>query len=352
MIYLLHGQDGFSLRESLVEIRSKIGSAEVFDANSTTLNASEITPQQLLEMCSVYPFMAVRRLIVVQGLFQSFENQRDRPRQGRARNTRSKNGDKWDNLATDVLSQIPEATLLVFIDGAIRRDNPLLRQVLRQDGFHLEERKFPLISGQALGEWIHQRVASKSAAISERARSLLMDYVGGDLWALSNEIDKLSLYCGIDEINEEAVRLLVGYTRAANVFNAVDAILGGKGSVALGLVSQLLRSGAAVSYIIVMLARQVRLVLLTQELLAQKVPRAEMARRLGLVGEFAVRRTEAQARTHTQERAIAMHRKLLETDLAIKQGAMAEEQALETLVAELCAMARPMSPGPSRSGWG
>ena len=176
-----------------------------------------------------------------------------------------------------------------------------------------------------------------------------MDYVGGDLWVLSSEIEKLSLYCGVKEINEEAVRLLVGHTRAASVFNAVDAILEGRSATALGLVSRLLRSGAEVSYILVMLARQVRLVLLTHELLVQRVPRAEMGRRLGLAAEFAVRRTEEQARRHTHERVIAMHRKLLETDLAIKQGTVAEEQALETLVAELCAIARPTLPHPNRN---
>ena len=344
MIYLLYGEDDFSLREFLVELRSQIGPAEVFDANSTTLDASEITPQQLLEMCSGVPFLAERRLIIVQGLFKRFENQGGRPRQGRSRNTRSQNGDKWDNLA-DILTQIPETTLLAFVDGPLRRDNSLLRQV----GSLLEARQFPLMSGQTLGGWIRQRATSTNSAINEGAVRLLMDYVGGDLWVLSSEIEKLSLYCGVKEINEEAVRLLVGHTRAASVFNAVDAILEGRSATALGLVSRLLRSGAEVSYILVMLARQVRLVLLTHELLVQRVPRAEMGRRLGLAAEFAVRRTEEQARRHTHERVIAMHRKLLETDLAIKQGTVAEEQALETLVAELCAIARPTLPHPNRN---
>ena len=344
MIYLLYGEDDFSLREFLVELRSQIGPAEVIDANSATLNASEISPQQLLETCSGVPFLAERRLIVVEGLFQRFESQGGRPRQGRSRNTRSQSGDKWDNLA-DVLSQIPETTLLAFVDGPLRRDNPLLRRVASL----LETREFPRPSGQALDRWIRQRVVATGSTISEGAVRMLMDYVGGDLWVLSGEIEKLTLYCGSGEISDDAVRLLVGHTRVASVFNAVDAVLEGKGSTALGLVSRMLQSGAEVSYILVMLARQLRLVLLTQELLAHRVPKAELGRRLGLSADFAVRRVEEQAHRHSPDKVRAMYRKLLDTDLAIKRGAAAEEQALETLVAELCGSATPSPPYPNRT---
>ena len=344
MIYLLYGEDDFSLREFLVELRSQIGPAEVVDANSTTLDASEISPRQLLETCSGVPFLAERRLIVVEGLFQRFEEQGNRPRRSRSARAGGQAGDEWANLA-DILTQIPQTTILAFVDGPLRRDNPMLRRVASL----LAIREFPRPSGPALNRWIRQRVVATGSAISERAVRLLMDYVGGDLWVLSGEIEKLTLYCGAGEISDDAVRLLVGHTRIASVFNAVDAVLERKGATALGLVSRMLQSGAEVSYILVMLARQLRLVLLTQELLAHRVPRAELGRRLGLAVEFAVRRVEEQAHRHSPEKVRAMYRKLLDTDLAIKRGAAAEEQALETLVAELCDAATPSPSYPNRT---
>ena len=328
MIYLLYGDDEFSLHEHLGRIREEIGSGELVEANTTTLDGVTVTPQQLLEASSVVPFLAERRLVIVQGLFQRFGSQGDRGRAGRPRGQAA---DEWAGLA-DMLPQVPETTMVVFVDGSLRRDNPLLQQVAS----HAEVRAFPLLRGQELAAWIRQRVTSVGATISEQAIRLLAEYVGGDLWIMSGEVEKLALYSEGEDISEEAVRLLVGRSREASIFEMVDGVLEGKASAALQGLRRLLQGGADASYVIVMLARQLRLVLLTQELLQRRVARTELGTRLGLTAEFAVRRTEQQARRHASGQMVAMYGRLLDTDLAIKQGAVADDLALETLVAELC----------------
>lgn len=331
MIYLLYGDDEFSLHEHLGRIREEIGSEELVEANTTTLDGVTVTPQQLLEASSVVPFLAEHRLVIVQGLFQRFGSQRDRGRTGRGGHPRGQAADEWAGLA-DMLALVPETTVVVFVDGSLRRDNPLLQQVAS----HAEVRAFPLLRGQELAAWIRQRVTSVGATISEQAIRLLAEYVGGDLWIMSGEVEKLALYSEGEDISEEAVRLLVGRSREASIFEMVDGVLEGKASAALQGLRRLLQGGADASYVIVMLARQLRLVLLTQELLQRRVARTELGTRLGLTAEFAVRRTEQQARRHASGQMVAMYGRLLDTDLAIKQGAVADDLALETLVAELC----------------
>ena len=330
MIYLLYGDDEFSLHEHLRWIKGEVGSDELVDANTTTLDGATVTPQQLLEASVVVPFLAERRLVIVQRLSQRFGSQRERGRSGRRGRGRGQATDEWAGLA-DMLAQVPETTVVVFVDGSLRRDNPLLRQVAS----HAEIRAFPLLRGQELAVWIRQRVMSVGATISEQATGLLAEYVGGDLWVMSGEIEKLALYCQGEEISKEAVRLLVGYSRETSIFDIVDAVLGGNASAALVGLRQLLESGADSSYVIVMLARQLRLVLLTQELLQRRVPRAELGARLGLNAEFAVRRTEQQAKRHASEQIKTMYGRLLDTDLSIKRGVVADDLALEMLVAEL-----------------
>ena len=142
-----------------------------------------------------------------------------------------------------------------ILDGPLRRDNPLLRQVIS----HVEVRAFPLLRGQELAAWIRQRVASVGATISEQAIKLLAEYVGGDLWIMSGEVEKLALYSEGEDINEEAVRLLVGRSREASIFDMVDGVLEGKASAALQGLRRLLQGGADASYVIVMLATQLPL---------------------------------------------------------------------------------------------
>ena len=343
VIYLLYGDDDFSLHGFLGGLRNEIGPEELLDANTTILDGAAISPAQLLEMCSAVPFLAEQRLIVVKGLFQRFEARDGQRRQARSPRSRTRVAEEWAGLA-DMLGQIPPTTLLVFIDGRLRRDNPLLRQMASV----AQVREFPPLSGQALNGWIRQRVTSLGVTISESALRLLIEHVGGDLWVLSGEIEKLALYSKGGEIDEEAVQLLVGHTREASIFSLIDAVLEGTSSTALQLLARLLQGGAEAPYIITMLARQLRLALAAQELLAQRMTQDEVGRSLGLTAPLALRKTVEQARRHSQGQMIAMHRRLLDTDLAIKRGTVAEELALETLVAELCGAAR-VPPLPNRS---
>ena len=344
MIYVLHGEDDFSKRELLEELRQSIGLPELLEANSTTLAGAGLSLEHLQEVCSVVPFLAEHRFIFVEGLLGRFDDVRVDRRQGRSSRTKDPL-EEWQGLA-ETLAQVPATTTLVFLEGTLRRDNPLLQEIASV----AQVQAFPLLSGEALERWIRQRVAGVGATITNQAARRLMDLVGGNLWTLSGEIEKLALYAGDESIGDEAVALLVTHTRETSIFRAVDAILGGQTSSALQLISWLRQSGAEVSYIITMLARQLRLILLAHELLGLRLTRAELGRRMGLTVEFALRQTEAQARRHASERVVAMYRQLMETDLAIKRGELSEDLALETLVAELSQSASRRAFRPTGSG--
>ena len=344
MIYLLHGEDGFSKREFLEGLRQQIGAPELLEANTTTLAGAGLSLRQLQETCSVVPFLAEHRLVIVEGLLGQFDDVGADRRRGRSAAAKEAL-EKWQGLA-EALAQIPPVTILVFVEGRLRAGNPLLRDVASV----AQVREFTPLSGEALAGWIRRRVAGAGATITQQAVRVLIDLVGGNLWVLRGEVEKLALYAGEGPIDEEAVALLVAHTREASIFRAVDAILEGRSTVAMQLVGWLRQSGAEVSYVITMVARQLRLILLAHELLAQRVSRSELGQRLGLTADFAIRRTEEQARRHTPDRVAAMYRRLLETDLAIKRGELGEDLALETLVAELCQSATGRVPRPTRSG--
>ncbi|MFH1141726.1 MAG: DNA polymerase III subunit delta [Chloroflexota bacterium] len=347
MIYVICGEDDFSKTEFLEKLRQEIGSPELLEANTTVMAGPGLRLRHLQEVCSAVPFLAERRLVVVEGLLEQFDAGRAGGRDGRSAGAKGAL-EEWQQ-APATLAHIPPTTILVFLEGGLRRDNFLLREWAT----FAQLREFPLLGGVALERWIRQRIADRGATATPQAVRRLVELVGGNLWVLSNEIEKLALYAGGEApIDDEAVGQLVAYAREANIFRAVDSILQGRSAVAMRSVLGLRQSGADVSYVLTMLARQLRLILLAQELQAQRVPGAEMRGRLGLAADFAVRQVENQARRHSYERVAAMYRRLLETDLAIKRGELGEDLALETLVAELCASSqgreRPLSRGVSR----
>lgn len=343
MIYVIYGEDDFSKRERLEELRHEIGSPELLEANTTAMAGPGLRLRHLQEVCSAVPFLAERRLVVVEGLLEQFDAGRAGGRDGRSAAAKAAL-EEWQQ-APVTLAQIPPTTILVFLKDGPRRNNAVMRELATV----AQLREFPLLGGAALESWIRQRIASSGATATPQAVRRLVELVGGNLWVLSNEIEKLALYAGGEApIDDVAVGLLVAYAREANIFQAVDSILQGRSAVAMRSILGLRQGGQPVSYILTMLARQLRLILLAQELQAQRVPGPEMRGRLGLTADFAVRQVEEQARSHSYERVAAMYRRLLETDLAIKRGELGEDLALETLVAELCAGSRGRERPPSR----
>ena len=85
MIYVLYGEDDFTRKAVLDDLRREVGASELLDANSTVLAGTALTLMQLQEVANVIPFLAERRLVIVDGLLGRFDGSRQRRRSGRGR---------------------------------------------------------------------------------------------------------------------------------------------------------------------------------------------------------------------------------------------------------------------------
>ena len=264
MIYVLHGEDDFSKKAFLNALREEIGQLDIRDANTTVLEGQDLNLPHLLEVANVVPFLAERRLVIAAGLLGRFEEARPARR---SRSTRGRQNDpleEWKGLA-ESLSELPPTTVLVFLEGRLRRGNPLLSEL----SDIAEVKEFRILTGDALSRWLASRVNEMGLRITGRAERQLIDLVGGDLWVMQGELEKLALYADGETVDHETVQLLVANSREANIFRTVDMVLGGRTSNALHLIKQMQESGADAGYIIAMLARQLRLMLLAKDLVGQ-----------------------------------------------------------------------------------
>ena len=325
-VFILHG-DAFLVSESLADLRSQVGHPDVLDGNTHKLSGDSITLEQVQAMCNAVPFLAEKRMVVVEGLLGSFERRDTRRRAGGR--TPANRLAKWEGLQS-YLDEVPPTTMLTFVDDALRANNPLLTRIAAK----AEVRKFNVPRGEELARWTRNRAEAKGAKITAGALRLLGQYVGGNLRVLDVEIEKLSLYAMGEPINEGHVNRLVPQVREASIFAAVDAIVLGRPSVAMRLLRKLRDDGAGLPYLQAMIARQLRLVTLAKDLLERGVPTSEMGPRLELRADFAVRKTVDQAKRFSWARLKALYARLLDMDLAIKQGRQDEDLALELLVAE------------------
>ena len=185
--------------------------------------------------------------------------------------------------------------------------------------------------------WVRDRFVKYGASPSRDAVARVAWLAGSDTRLLDQEIKKLALYAGDREVTQQDVDLMVPDSREASIFAAVDAVLERRPAVAMKLLYSLLSGGSSVQSVLSMLARQVRLLILTIELQQQGVHPDELGKRIGLTNQYALDKTMRQSQNFGTDHLANILRRLLAADLAIKQGEMDERLAIEILVGELSA---------------
>jgi len=336
LLHILHGEDDFSVKEALTEIKAGLGDEASLATSTTVLQGQSVTPAELMATCDTIPFLAPCRLVIVEGLLGRFEQQ------GKASRSRKSANNGWSSLA-EYAKRMPGSTALVLLEGKLGRANPLLKQLAPL----ADVREFRPLTGYDLIHWIQRRVGQRGGTMSGEAASMLASLVGSNLWLLSGEIDKLCTYALNRPIGREDIELLVASAREPNVFAMIDAILDGKASAATRLLHSLEDEGAAPPYLLFMITRQFRMVLQAKDLLQRKRRPAEIGSSLGMANEFALKKTLNQARKHPPARLQSIYRRLLDTDIAIKTGRFRGDRgelALDLLVSDLCGQAPEAAP--------
>jgi DNA polymerase-3 subunit delta len=332
MIHLIYGEDSLSVEEMLASLSSDGGDEGLYDVNTATLNGATVTLAELEAAWSTIPFLADKRIVVVRNLLARMERGRS------SGSSRSRGADReWADIG-ERLSQVPASTQLIFVDATISRNNPLLSAIQPLAQVH----EFRLPSVRDMPEWVRQRAHRLGAAIEPSAISALVDAIGNDTRLIDMELQKLALYRSTGRsacrssgmIRRQDVEEMVSYVREANIFAAVDAALEGRAGFALRLAHQLLAEGRSSTYVVTMLARQVRFLIVAKDMKSRGFRQDEIGRRLSIRG-YPLTKTMQQERRFSAERLAEIHRRLIEADLSIKTGAADEETALDALIVGL-----------------
>ena len=312
-----------------------MGPDDVREPNLSGIEAGGFSAETLAAAAMVMPFLADRRVVVVRGLMATAERQQRRTT--RARDTQPA---KVPQGLTDVLAQLPPTSDVVFLEAKLTPANPIFKAVTALGNEQVKAREFPAIKGAALTDWVNDRAAKKEAHLDRRAAAMLADMVGPNLWAMDAEIEKLAIYRNGEVISTDDVLALVSSAKETSVFELVDALMARRVDVALSAMQRLLEDGATGQYLLSMVARQVRMIAIAQDLAARQVPRQEWAPRLGTSSDFVVRKTTDQARQFPPDVVRALYRLLLEADIAMKTGT-SDDLAMTEMITRAAALRGP-----------
>ena len=331
MLRIYYGPDTYTRSQAVAELERELDADSMLSANIVHFDGAHIDWAALLATCDTVPFLAPQRLVVVSDLLLQAQARPGRAGAGRrtAQNGQSPTG---HDALPSYIPRMPDTTTLLLLDGPLNRDNALLRALQPM----AEVREFVSLGQQQVLEWVAARARSLGADLEPRAASLLVSSVhAGDLWTLSTEIEKLSLYAAGRTITESTVRRLVPEAQDSNVFAMVDAIVACRLDTALQQLRLLQQEGAAGPYLLTMIARQFRQLIIAEDMSAAGSGGSAIAEATGIRFESAVRRVTQQARRMGARRLQDAYELILEADLAIKRGEMDEDVALDLLITQL-----------------
>lgn len=342
MLYLLHGNDEFTCREQLKQLRQQGD----FAYNQDRYSGGEVSLTTLTTTCNTLPFLSEQRLVILDGLPkkrrgedassaspESAETSIAGKKGGKKRGGKGKAESRasFEKGLAEAVPGMPETTiLLVLADEELPESSPLLKAAQE----HGQVLKATLPKGAALESWIKKRVQGSGVKISGEAVKLLADFIGNQLRLLASELDKLATYVGAGHtIEVEHVRRLTAEVQVGRVFDLTDALARRNRTQALNLLHDLLADGQHPLALLPTITAQVRNLLLVKELAAGGLRAAQIASAIG-VAPFMVEKTMRNIGKFSTSQLENTYRQLLDTDAALKRSRLTPEMALDLLIVQ------------------
>ncbi|GIM47344.1 hypothetical protein DNHGIG_28930 [Collibacillus ludicampi] len=317
-LYLFYGSEQVLMQEVVEELIKRLVPADSF--NCLRFHCDETPIQAVVQEADSMPFMAERRLIIVENAFLF-------------------TGTKGTRVEHDLtslekyLEQPAPFSTVVFLVYADKLDE-------RKKITKLAMKRAKVVSFHTLKEhecrdWIEKQVKKRRGRITPDAINRLILYVGTNLQLLQTEIDKLCLYTDESEvIDEDVVDLLAARTIEQDIFVFIDEVVRGRMERAIRLFYDLLKQKEAPVKLLFMITRQVRMMLQVKLYSQRGFAVQHIA---GMIGAhpFVCKRAYEQARSYSLQQLESMLCELAEMDYKIKSGQIGDTEGVETFLLRL-----------------
>ena len=316
---IIHGENEFDISIRIDDIKDSLFSNGDLDTNLSVIDYSSIEIPYLTSVVSTVPFLSENRLVIIQNLLSNIDS------------GEKKYSEILDDIE-NILQNCPPTTNIIFVENKSLKGSG---KSIKKISSYLEIEEIKLPRGRELNPWIKNRVEILDGKISSYAISRIAYILGNNLRLIDQELKKLILYCGEKTIEVSDLDLLVSEAREGNIFAAIDALLQQKSAIALKSFHKLLNDGATVSSIINMIHRQIRLLILINEIKKSEVKPSDIGKRIGINSNFAIEKLMQQSKLYNLNQLVIILRKLVQMDLEIKTGKIDENIGIEIIISEL-----------------
>ena len=305
MIIFLYGEDTYRMKEKLKEIVDKYKKVRTSGLNLRYFNGDSFKSfQDGLKQTSIFE---EKKLAVILNPFDNTEFKESFLEQGE------------EFLKSDDI-------IVIYQEGKINKNSALLKYLEK----NANTQQFEPLTYTKLRTWTKAEIEKYGARIDGQALDKLLEYVGNDLWRLSNEVKKL--VCYNKNIRIEDVFLLIKSGIETDIFKTIEAIAQRNKKEALDLLHNHIEKGDSPIYLLSMINFQFRNLLIIKDLINK--PYNEIAKKSGL-HPFVVKKSYYVAQRFTIQELKDIYQKIFKIDMQIKTGKVEPATALDLLIAEI-----------------
>jgi DNA polymerase-3 subunit delta len=307
-VYLFYGEEDYLKRL----YRDRIKQAVLGDGdemNYTYFEGKGLTLPDLREAADTLPFFSDYRIVIVEnsGLFKSASE------------------------VADYLSQMPDTTVLVFVEKEVDKRNKLYKYVSK-NGLAVE---MGAMSAKEMKLWVASLLKETNCRMRESTAEYFLEQVENSMTNVKNELDKLIAYTyGREEITKEDIDRVCSVQITGKIFQMMDAVAVGNREETLRYYHDLLTLRESPMSILYLLSRHFH-ILLQIKSMQGKADKSAMAKQAG-VPPFAVGKYQSQCRRFSEETLRQMLESCIETEYQFKRGNLGDQIGVELLLVSFC----------------
>jgi len=313
--YFFYGEEDYLKQEAILLLKKMLIEPGAEDFDFALLYAGEISAREAISLAETYPFMAKKKLIVVKDIDRFVETELKE--------------------IIEYLKKPASFTCFVLMSEKVKKET-LDKTIYKTISSLCETVVFWRLFDSEIPGWIEDKISREGKTICREAAHYLFMEVGNNLLDLSGEIEKLLIYTrDRKEIMLDDVKQLIGRSRSDSIFDLLRAITQKNLKHSLEILSKLTEAGEKPVGILVRIAKRIRQIIRTKELLDQKMAPSRIIEEVGL-HPFFDKDFISQIRDFSQKELLDNFDNLLRADLEIKVGKKPAQLVLELLILNLC----------------
>ena len=312
MLIFLYGQDTYRLNLKLKEIIQEYKKTHQSGLNLLYLEGENIGFQDFQDQFQQATMFKEKKMVILRNIFQ--------------------NQDFKEKFIKDIKKLISSEDIILIVEKRDVPANNSLFKALKKKA-RCQEFK-PLEKGQ-LKHWTKKEFEKHKTQIKPEALERLIEFVGNDLWRLSNEIKKLvSFKQKNSQVQAEDVNVLIRPKIETDIFTTIDCIAQNNKKRAIELLKKHLEKGDSPLYLLSMINFQFRNLLIIRDLIDQNTSFYLISQKANL-HPYVVKKSYPLAKKFKLSELKKIYQKIFEVDLNIKTGKIEPETALELLIAQI-----------------